>query len=432
MRGGRVGGMATEQHGEEQSAENAPLGRWGALAIRDFQFFWAHGVLQGLARNMRDTLTYFLVYDLTESAVNLGITGLFQAAPVLVLGLLGGAMADSMDRKRLLVYSQAANFVAMALLPVLIFTETVQVWHLWLLTSFWSGANILGRPAQRAFLPRLLPRSHIMNGITWFGALSQGTLFGGPLLAGVLIAVVDVGWAFVVNSAFLFFAIVATIAIRTSGEQIGEVRKVSLSAIREGARFLKTKEVLWGTFLMDFGVMSFGFFRPLMPLLAFEVYKVGDVGLGMLASAPAAGSILGTIILLRLGDPPRKGAMVVLSYVGYSLGLIVLGFSPWFLFALGALAFLGLMDIISFTARQALIQLVAPDQYRGRAGSFSSILAALGNSGGAAEMGGLAAIVGAPGAFIINGCIGMGITGVSGLKWKGIWRYDQRTEPAAD
>ena len=424
--------MTTERQEEESSAEDVPLGRWGALAIRDFQFFWAHGLLQGLARNMRDTLTYFLVYDLTGSAVDLGITGAFQAVPVLVLGLLGGAMADSMDRKRLLVYSQAANFAAMALLPVLIFTETVQVWHLWLLTSFWSGVNILGRPAQRAFLPRLVPRSHIMNGITWFGALSQGTLFGGPLLAGVLIAVVEVGWAFVVNAALLFFAIVATVAIRTSGKQIGEARKVSLAAIWEGARYLKTKEVLWGTFLMDFGVMSFGFFRPLMPLLAFEVYEVGDVGLGMLASAPAAGSILGTIILLRIRDPQRKGVVVVLSYVGYSLGLVAMGLSPWFLLGLVTLAFLGLMDVISFTVRQALIQLASPDQYRGRVGSFSSVLAALGNSAGAAEMGALAAFAGAPGAFIINGCIGMSITAGAGLKWRGIWRYDQRTEPPAE
>ena len=390
---------------------------------------------RGCCRGWRGTcarlLVGFLVWDLTGSELDLGVTAAFQAVPVLVLGLLGGALADAVDRKRLLVYTQTANLLAMALLPVLIFTETVQVWHLWLLTSFWSGANILGRPAQRAFLPRLLPRSHIMNGITWFGALSQGTLFGGPFLAGTLIVLVDVGWAFVVNCAFLFFAIIATIAIRTSGQQVGEVRRVSLAAIWEGARFLKTKEVLWGTFLMDFGVMSFGFFRPLMPALA-DVYGVDEVGLGMLFSAPAAGSILGTLILLRVGDPPRKGAMVVLSYVGYSLGLVALGFSPWFLAGLAALAFLGLMDIISFTARQALIQLVAPDRYRGRAGSFSSILAALGNSGGGAEMGALAAFVGAPGAFIINGCIGMGITAGSALKWRGIWRYDQRTEPAAD
>lgn len=419
--------MAAER--EDAGAEAS--GRWGALAFRDFRFFWAHGLLQNLARNMRETLVFYLVWDLTGSELDLGITAVFQAIPVLVLGLLGGALADAADRKKLLIYTQAANFAAMALLPVLIFTETVEVWHLWVLTTFWSGTNILGRPAQRAFLPRLLPRSHVMNGITWFGALSQGTLFGGPFLAGTLIAVVDVGWALVVNSAILFFAIVATIAIRTSGKQVGEQRKVSLAAIWEGARFLKTKEVLWGTFLMDFGVMSFGFFRPLMPALA-DLYGVDEVGLGMLFSAPAAGSILGTLILLRIGDPARKGRMVVLAYVGYALGLVALGLAPWFHIGLAALAFLGLMDIISFTARQALIQLAAPDRYRGRAGSFSSILAALGNSAGGAEMGALAAFVGAPAAFIINGCVGLGITTGTGLKWKGVWRYDQRTEPVLD
>ena len=238
--------MATERQGEEPSAGDAPLGRWGALAIRDFRFFWAQGLLQGLARNMRELLIGFLVFDLSGSKLDLGITGIFMTLPVIVLGLLGGALADAVDRKRLLIYTHTANFAGMALLPVLIFTGTVQVWHLWLLASFWAGVSILGRPAERAFLPRLLPRSHVMNGITWFGALSQGTLFGGPLIGGVLIAVVGVGWAFAVNAAFLFLAIIATMAIRTSGVQVGEARRVSLAAIWEGARYLKTKEVLWG------------------------------------------------------------------------------------------------------------------------------------------------------------------------------------------
>ncbi len=429
--------MATGRHGEEPSAENAPLGRWGALAIRDFQLFWTQGLLQALARNMRELLIPFLVFDLTGSKLDLGITGLFMTLPIVVLGLLGGALADAVDRKRLLIYTHTANFLATALLPVLIFTETVQVWHLWLLASFWSGVSILGRPAERAFLPRLLPRSHVMNGITWFGALSQGTLFGGPLIGGVLIAAVGVGWAFAVNAAFVFLAIAATVAIRTSGEQMGEARRVSFAAVWEGARYLRTKEVLWGAYLMDFGVMSFGFFRIIMPALAEEVYGVGSVGLGMLVAAPAAGSFLGTAILLRMGDPPRKGVIIVLANVGYSLGIAMLGLaaltlSSWFYLALAVLAFLGLMDVVSFTARQALIQLVAPDYYRGRVGSFSSILAGLGNGTGSSVIGGMSTLAGVPGAFIINGCICLSITAASGLKWRGIWRHDQRTEPAAD
>ena len=138
-----------------------------------------------------------------------------------------------------------------------------------------------------------------------------------------------------------------------------------------------------------------------------------------------------------MGDPPRKGVMIVLANVGYSLGLSMLGLaalalSSWFYLALAVLAFLGLMDVVSFTARQALIQLVAPDYYRGRVGSFSSILAGLGNGTGSAVIGGVSSLAGVPGAFIINGLVCLSVTTASGLTWRGIWRHDQRTEPAAD
>ena len=424
--------MAVEEQREREDENAVPMSRWGSLVFRDFQLFWAHGLLQGVSRNMRDALTYYVVFDLSGSALQLGVTGMFQAVPIILFGLLGGALADSMDRKKLLVYTQVANLASMVLLAALVFSGLVQVWHLWLLVSFWSAVNVVGRPAQRAYLPRMVPRSHIMNAITWFGSLSQGTLFAGPLIAGLFIAFVSIGWAYVANAAFLLLAVIATMAIRASGRQEGEPRKVSVGAIWEGVRFLKTREVLLATYLMDFGVMSFGFFRPLMPILTLKVYMVGGLGFGILSAAPAVGAILGSVTLLMIGDPPRKGIMILLSYVAYTLGLIALGLSPWFLMALAVLAVLGFMDVISFTARQALIQLVSPDRFRGRVGSLSTILSGLGNSTGSTEMGALAAVVGAPGALIINGFVGLGITAASGLKWMGLWRYDQRKEKPED
>lgn len=423
--------MTNEQaDGSPEAREQPP--RWGALAYRDFRFFWAHGLLQGVARNMRELLTFYLVFDISGSPLQLGITGVFQGVPILMFGLLGGAMADAMNRKTVLVWTQAANVVALGVVAALVFSELISVWHLWLLASFTSATNALGRPAQRAYLPRMVPRARIMNAITWFGALSQGTLFVGPMLAATLIAGVGVGSAFAVNAVILLGGTLATLGIRASGEQEGPPRKVSLGAIWEGARFLRTKEVLLSTYLLDFGVMSFGFFRPLMPVLAFDVYDAGEVGLGLLTAAPAIGSVLGSVALLAIGDPNRKGMVVIVAYLAYAFGLVALGLSPWFWLALGVLVFLGLMDVISFTVRQALIQLVAPDQYRGRAGSFSTILAGVGNSTGSAEMGALSGIVGAPVALVINGFIGVGITASAVLKWGALWRYDQRNEVAED
>ena len=402
--------------------------RLGALAFRDFRFYWVHGLLQGIARNMRELLTFYLVFEISGSALQLGITGVFQGVPILIFGLLGGAMADSFDRKRLLIYTQLANVLFLGIIAILVFSDTIMVWHLWVLASLASAVNALGRPAQRAYLPRMVPRAHVMNAITWFGALSQGTLFVGPMLAAILIASVGVGWAFTSNAIILLCGAFATLAIRASGAQEGTPPMVSLKSIWEGVQFLRTKEVLFGSYLLDFCVMSFGFFLPLMPVLAVDVYQVGEIGLGLLTAAPAVGSIMASGILLVVGDIRRKGAAVVLSYVGYAVGLIALGFSPWFWMALLVLVILGLMDVVSFTVRQALIQLVAPDKYRGRAGSFSTILAGVGNSTGSAEMGALAGVIGAPFALVINGIIGLAITGSAAAKWPGLWLYDEDKE----
>ncbi|MQF85855.1 MAG: MFS transporter [SAR202 cluster bacterium] len=409
---------------EEQGSNS----RLGALAFRDFRFYWIHGLFQGIARNMRELLTFYLVFELSGSALQLGITGVFQGVPILIFGLLGGAMADSFDRKRLLIYTQLANVIFLGIIASLVLTGWIMVWHLWVLASLASAVNALGRPAQRAYLPRMVPRVHVMNAITWFGALSQGTLFVGPMLAAILIASVGVGWAFLLNAVILLGGAIATFAIKVSGAQEGTPSKVSIKSIWEGVQFLRTREVLFGSYLLDFGVMSFGFFRPLMPVLAVEVYQVGEIGLGLLTAAPAVGSIIASGLLLVIGDIRKKGMAVVLSYVGYAVGLIALGCAPWFWMALGVLVILGLMDVISFTVRQALIQLVAPDNYRGRAGSFSTILAGVGNSTGSAEMGALAGVIGAPFALIINGIIGLAITGSSVVKWPGLWAYDEREQ----
>ena len=124
-----------------------------------------------------------------------------------------------------------------------------------------------------------------------------------------------------------------------------------------------------------------------------------------------------------MGNVQRKGAAIVLAYAVYATGLLLLGLAPWFLLALVALALLGFMDVFAFTIKQSLIQIVAPDNFRGRSVALSSILSVTGNSAGAVEMGALASIAGAPGALIINSGVALGMTVVISLRWMGLWRY---------
>lgn len=399
------------------------VGPLSSLKFRDFRFFVAQGALQGISRNMRETLTFFLVYDLSGSAIALGLTGLFQVIPVLILGLLGGALADSMNRRSLIVITQVTNTFSAGLLAFLVFLDLAAVWHLWVLTAFWSGVNAMGRPAHRALVPRLVPSSHIVNAITWYGAVNQGALFLGPIIAGFLLALLGVAWPFVINAAVLIAAVFMTLAIHERGIPEGGTGGVSLRAIWDGMRFVRFQQVLVASLSLDFGVMAVGFFRPLMPILAFEVYDVGVAGLGIMNAAPALGSVVGSLILLLLGDIRRKGVVIVAGYFAYATSLVVLGVAPWFAVGLLALALLGLTDVVTFTVRQALMQIVAPDEYRGRAASLASALANMANATGAAQMGMLAAVAGAPGALIINGVLAIGLASAVTSRWRVLWRF---------
>lgn len=372
---------------------------------------------------MREMLTFLLVYQLSGSALQLGLTGLFQAVPSIIFGLIGGALADSVDRKKLLIYTQAANVGSGALLAALVLTNNAQVWQLWAFTSFWSAVSVLGRPAQRAYIPRLVPQSQVLNAITWHSSLSQGTLFVGPLAAGFLAASLGIGWAYAANSLVLTGALVSVFAIRAPGLPEGPPRKVSGRTILEGIRFVRMQEVLLAAMVMDLGVMSVGFLRPILPILALDVYQVGEIGLGILGAAPAVGAVIASLTLLLAGNFKRKGAVIVIAYANYALAMIVLGLTPWIGLALVALAVTGFMDVIAFTVKQALIQIVAPDRFRGRAASLSSILSVTGNATGAMEMGTLAAALGAPGALLINSGLALGMTGVITLRWMGLWRH---------
>ena len=405
------------------TASERPPSRWGALAYPDFRWFWAHGLLQGIGRNMREMLTFLLVYELSGSALQLGLTGLFQAVPSIIFGLIGGALADAVDRKKLLIYTQVANVVSGGVIAALVLTGNAEVWHLWVFTSFWSAVSVLGRPAQRAYIPRLVPQSQVMNAITWHSALSQGTLFAGPLAAGILAAILGIGWAYAAISVVLTASLLAVFAIRASGVPQGPPRKASARTIIEGIQFVSMQEVLKAAMVMDFGVMSVGFLRPILPILALDVYGIGEIGLGLLGSAPAIGAVAASFTLLLVGDFKRKGVVIVLAYAGYALAMVLLGLTPWIGLALMALAVTGYMDVIAFTLKQTLIQIIAPDQFRGRAASLSSILSVTGNAAGAMEMGMLSASFGAPAALIINSGLALGMTGLITLRWMGLWRH---------
>jgi MFS family permease len=354
--------------------------------------------------HMRNVTSLYHVYHLSGSSVQLGLTGFFQAFPFVCFGLLGGLLADTFNRKRMIVSTQLLNLIPGVSLGVLTATGTIQVWHIYLLNLITASLQVLGGPARQAIVPNLVPASYLMNAITLTTLIQQGSHLTGPVLAGYMIDFVGLEKTYFVDAALLLPSIVAVLAIRSSGRPEGARREISLRSLVEGFEFLWQQRIILSLFLLDFFAVLVGFYRPLLPIFASDVFKVGAGGLGALYAAPAIGALVGSGLVLAAGNIERKGAVAIIATFFFALSLGLLGVSKWFWMGLIAVGALGFSDAISVAIRRTIVPILAPDNMRGRAASLLTIFAQATNALGAVIAGAAAALVGASNALLL-GCL---------------------------
>ena len=415
--------MQPSQPGPLPDDPRGPIRPWSSLFYRDFAMLWTGGFFSASATQMRYMASFFQVYEISGSALQLGITGVFQAVPFVLFGLFGGVAADAFDRKKMLIITQILNIFPSLAIGLLTLTGGIQVWHIYALITVSSFVGIFGRPARTAYIPRLVPRSRLMNAVTLNTVTDQSTFLIGPVMAGLLIEVLGMGNAYLFNAALFVPAVVTAVAIRTSGKIEGGGRKVSLKSMFEALEFVWVQRIVLSLLLLDLGATVVGFYRPLLPVLAKDVFRVSASGFGILAGAPAIGSVLGSATLLLVGDVRRKGVLVVVAAFLFGASLSLLGVSQWFWMGLFAVGILGYTDAISVTVRRTTIQLLAPDNIRGRAASMMTVFAQAANSSGAFVAGAAATWVGAPNALLVGSVLCILMVAAISLAMPSLWRY---------
>jgi MFS family permease len=280
--------------------------------------------------HMRNVTSLYHVYDLSGSSLQLGLTGFFQAFPFVCFGLLGGVLADTFNRKKMIISTQLLNVVPGAILGILTATGAIQVWHIYVLNLVTASLQVMGSPARQAIVPNLVPPSHLMNAITLTTLMQQGTQLTGPVLAGYLIDFVGVDKSYFIDAALLLPSMVAVLMIKSRGQAQGMRRKITLRSLIEGFEFLWQQRIILSLFLLDFFAVLVGFYRPILPIFASDVFKVGAGGLGALYAAPAIGALAGSGLVLVAGNVERKGAAAVIGAFIFALSLGLLGLSQWF------------------------------------------------------------------------------------------------------
>jgi MFS family permease len=407
----------------QNAADSQSIRPWSSLLIRDFRLLWTASVLTSLAVQIRNVSNLYQVYQLSGSAFMLGLTGFLETLPFIIFGLFAGAVADAFDRKKVLLLTMVLQLVPGIAMALLTYTSTVQVWHIYTLGFLGAFVDVFNWPARSALVPRLVPPGLMMNAVTINSMIIQMSFLVGPALAGICIDHTGLAMTYSIGTLLLVPAIASILSLRASGKVEGKKRQVNLRSIVEGIEFIWIQRIILSLFLLDFGVTLVGFYRPILPIFAADVFNMGASGLGLLYAAPSAGSLIGSMTLLMAGDIKQKGIAVVLAAVGFAASLALLGISHWFWLAVGAVIILGITDSISVAIRRTVVQLLAPNEMLGRANSLITVFAQTTNGLGALLAGAAAQIIGAPIALLLGSGLCLLMILVTCVAIPQLWRY---------
>ncbi len=365
------------------------------------------------------------VYAQTRSAAAVGLVGVVGLVPLIVLGLYGGAVADAVDRRRLVLATTAAQ----AVLSVVLLAQAVAgldwIWLLYAVVACQSGLFALDSPARQAFVPRLLPLELLPSGNALRQVEFNVGMAGGPLLAGVIVATAGFGAAYALD-AVSFFASLWAVASLPPMPPVGGGRKAGLASVVEGLRFLKTRQVLMLTFVVDIIAMVFGMPRALFAPLADQVYGGGSASAGLLYSAIPAGALLGAVFGGWFGRVHRQGFAVVVSILAWGACVIGFGLTGSLVVAFLLLAGAGAADMVSAVFRTAILQTAAPDEMRGRLGGVFIVVVAGGPRLGDGRSGAFASWFGLQEAVVIGGVLVIGLTALVAALVPRFVAYDSR------
>jgi MFS family permease len=391
-----------------------------ALRHRNFRLIWI-GQLVSISGSMMQNAAVLWhiarVVPEDRKGIALGLVGLVKVAPIIVFSLLGGVLADALDRRRLMLWTQALMTLFAALLAWLTHRGLSAAWPIYLLTALSSAAGSFDGPARMSLIPSLVPREDLPNAISLNTIMFQAASVLGPSVAGITIATGGLEWVYLANALSFLAVIAALLMMRDLPDSSMQRSEVSLRAGIEGLRFVFHTPLIRSTMLLDFFATFFSSATALMPIFAQDILHVGAVGFGWLYAAPSVGALVASAVLLRIAQQiEHRGRALLLAVAGYGVATVVFGISRSFMLTLVALALTGATDTLSMVLRNIIRQLGTPDHLRGRMTSVNMIFFMGGPQLGELEAGLVAQFFGATVSVVSGGLACLATTGW--IAWK--------------
>jgi len=386
-----------------------------ALRIPNFRLFWVGNALAFFGIQMRVLAQSWLVLDLTDSAFYLGLAGFAMGIPVVLVAPLAGVVADRMQRRGLLMAARTGLFVLAVLTAILIYTHSIQVWHILALAVLTGIVMAFNGPATQTFIYDLVGEDSLLNAISLNNAALNLASIAGPSIGGVLVGALGVAGCYLVAgggnlAAVLFLTLIPVVGLTG-------VRSFSLGKdVMDGFAYVRSdKRVLWLLCFSGVPPIFASAVGTLMPIFARDILQVGAKGLGLLMSMSAFGALLGVLIVASLGNMRRKGQVFLWSGLIWCMAAVIFALSRWFSLSMACQFIMGVTGATWGVALSTLLMVLVPDEVRGRVMSIHMMTMNI-TPLGQMLAGGLASFLGAP-AAVAFGCSVAGFLHFAALVW---------------
>jgi len=397
-----------------------------ALKNRKFLLLWLGLMVSIAGTQMQVAAIHWHIRELTgmPDPLALGGIGLARILPVIVFSVFGGVFADTYNRRVILFITQTGMALTALGLAVLTFSGQTQIWHIYLLTALQAAAMAFDSPARQAIVPNIVPARDLPNAFSLNSiAFNVGAVLG-PVLSGIIIATIGQGYTYLFNAISFLGVILALLAIGPIPQDVRSVGGVSFSVIMEGFRFIFSRKIILSTMVMDFFATFFAAANTMLPIIARDILKVGEVGYGLLGAASSSGSVLAAFVVSQLPTIRRQGPVFLVAVIVFGLATIVFGLAQSFWLAFLALALMGASDSVSTIIRNTIRQLNTPDHIRGRMTSINQIFFQGGPQLGEVRAGLVASALGVPFAIMSGGIWTIIAALLIMTKWPVLRQYD--------
>lgn len=375
--------------------------RGSVLRAPGFLHFAASRVFSSLSFQAVTVAMGWMIYDQTHSAFALGLVGLCQFLPMVVLTFVVGDVADRFDRRRIGLVCQLVQALTSLLLAVAVWQHWIAPAGILTAVAIMGAAAAFERPTMAALLPSIVPPSVLQQAVATSTSAMQTALIIGPSLGGLLYGVGPVA-PFVMAVVFFAFASFNVISIQVERRQSPR-EPVTLSSVFAGVSFIRSRPVILGTISLDLFAVLLGGATALLPMFARDILHAGPMGLGLLRAAPAIGALAMSIVLARRPLQANVGKKMLMAVAVFGVATIVFSLSANIALSVAALLVVGAADTVSVVVRSSLVQLLTPDAMRGRVNAVNSLFIGTSNQLGEFESGMLAGLMGPVATGIVGG-----------------------------